>query len=108
MGNNAYRPWRSDEQPDDLMAGEVSDRWRQLLSESRHTVQQLREATQATDRKLAGSNAGGGQSQLHDQILERLKAFEQRLQTLESQIATAKAVPRRSRLAQPNQHRPAA
>ena len=80
MSNDIYRPWRTDEAGDDVLADNVSAKWRELLDDSKRCVSELRRTTQLADQKLVAN-------QTHERVMRRLDAFEQRLVILERRIA---------------------
>jgi len=90
------RPWRRNDETDELLAADVSQQWRKLLDESKSCVQQLRAATEQADRRLdmtarviealRSPAAADRQHALHERILDRLEQFDRRLTRLESQL----------------------
>lgn len=93
MNDSTYRPWRSACAEDDVLAGQVSANWRQLLDESKQAVTMLRQATVQADRRLDTSRhlLSAMQSRSHhsqlDRIMHRLNALEQRLSQVETRLA---------------------
>jgi heme oxygenase len=80
MSKDIYRPWRANEDGDDLLADNVSAQWRQLLDDSKRCVSELRRSTQLAEQRLLVNEN-------HERVLRRLDAFEQRLGVLERRIA---------------------
>jgi len=81
MSDDIYRPWRRGENDDDLLADDVSAKWKQLLDDSKRCVSELRRTTQLADQRLMVGVA-------HERIMQRLDAFERRLARLEQQLNT--------------------
>jgi len=80
MADDTYRPWRRNDQDDDLLADEVSAQWRQLLDDSKRCVSELRRTTRLANQQFGAATA-------HDRICRRLDEFERRLAAMEHRLA---------------------
>ena len=93
MDDTTYRPWRTGENDEDVLANEVSDNWQRLLDESKQAVTLLRQVTEQADRRLAISRrvlcAMQNQSRQvqFDRITHRLDTLEHRLTQIEMRLA---------------------
>lgn len=95
MTDSTFHPWRSTSSSTSALESRVDEHWSNLLKDSRQAIEQLGQAAEQLDHRMAGAKElirqVRDQSQSESQaslqaILNRIAALEHRIEALENQL----------------------